>query len=128
MNNPSIRGSGSYFDARTGRNERGWAPDWGSRFGAIAGEGFQNAAEMIGFGDYAVKNNSLAPLVMGNGPPSIVNFGRGESTVIRHREYVGDLVTGSGEPSTEYTTTSFNLNPGNSSLFPWLARDRKSVV
>lgn len=37
---------------------------------------------------------------------------------ISHREYVGDVVSG---PSNSFTYKTYSLNPGNSSLFPWLS-------
>lgn len=120
---PALTGRGGYYDAN-GSYQRGFAPGYGSRLGGMIGDGIQSLAEVVGFGDYSVKQNSLAPLVAGNGPPMIKNLGRGDATIIRHREYIGDLVTGSldaGGTSTLYTTQEFPINPGNSSLFPWLA-------
>lgn len=118
---PTLRGRGSYYDDRK-MLQKGFAPDFGTRLGSLLGEGVQSLGEVLGFGDYAIKSNSIAPLIAGNGPPSIANFGKGEATVMRHREYIGDLRTGPlAGSSTAYTVEKFAINPGNSSLFPILA-------
>jgi hypothetical protein len=58
----------------------------------------------------------------GNEPPSFANYGKGDGTIIRHREYIGDLTTGvlSGT-STVFSLIELSINPGNTAMFPWLA-------
>jgi len=63
---------------------------------------------VTGFGAYKIKSNSLS-----GGPPS---FGSGNCR-IRHREYVADVVG-----TTAFTLTSYQINPGNGTLFPWFSR------
>lgn len=44
--------------------------------------------------------------------------------MISHREYVGDLSSGTfvpGTTSTGFSISRYQLNPGNSALFPWLS-------
>lgn len=71
---------------------------------------------MLGLGAYSVKKNSLiAPHTnTPNNPPTIMNSRSG--TVIRHREFVQDIVS-----STGFTTQSFPINLGLSLTFPWAA-------
>lgn len=77
--------------------------------------------EVAGLGEYTIKKNSLMSAIdMGMSPPMVRNSNHGEATVINHREYLGDLLSGSGTP-TAFTLQSFNINPGNSELFPFLA-------
>lgn len=83
---------------------------------------------VTGLGAYNVRSNSLLNsrtiVANPNGPPRVVNSKRGEATVINHREYVGDLSSGTfvlDTTSTEFTVSRYQLNPGNSSLFPWLS-------
>jgi len=83
---------------------------------------------VTGMGAYNVKRNSLlnsrtivsAP----NGPPRVVNAKRGEATVVNHREYVGDISSGTfveGTESTGFNIQRWQMNPGNGTLFPWLS-------
>lgn len=91
----------------------------GERAGGYLGSGLQ---KLLGFGDYSVRSNSLTQLIGGTGPPSFANYGKGEATMICHREYIGDLITGPLDTtSTQFSVRSYTINPGNSSLFPWLA-------
>jgi hypothetical protein len=118
---PKVVGQGGYYDA-SGSYQRGFAPNYGSQLGSVVGNGFQSLAEVLGFGDYEVKSNSLSQLLMGNGPPAIANLGKGDATVVAHREYIGDLVTGPlVGGSSEFTLLEYNINPGTSTLFPWLS-------
>lgn len=71
--------------------------------------------QVTGFGDYKVTSNSI--LKGGLGPPQIVNsINRGE-VIIRHREYIGDIVA-----SQAFNVQSFLINPGLSQTFPWLSQ------
>jgi hypothetical protein len=51
----------------------------------------------------------------------VPGFKTTDSTVIVHREYIQDIVSGAGTPSA-FTINSFPLNPGQPSTFPWLAQ------
>jgi hypothetical protein len=83
----------------------------------------------FGFGAYGTpKKNSMlkngAVQFTPGGPPRVINTKKGEATVVAHREYIGDLMSGTFVPtttSTAYECLSYSLNPGNSQLFPWLS-------
>lgn len=84
----------------------------GSKVGRALGTGAAGLFSRItGRGDYKVSSNSI---LKGTDPPSFSRNGRG--TIVRHREYIADI-TG----STAFTLTSFPINPGLSSTFPWLS-------
>jgi hypothetical protein len=72
----------------------------------------------LGTGDYSVRVNSLVT----NSSASIPQMHKtGQSIVVRHKEYLCDVISGSGTP-TEFTIGErFYLNPGLSSTFPWLS-------
>lgn len=68
-------------------------------------------SRVIGSGDYRVNSNSL---ITGSGPPV---FSEGKrSTIISHREPLGDI---SG--SVNFSSTRYTINPGDSITFPWLS-------
>jgi hypothetical protein len=112
-----VSGQGAYFG------------DLGATAGSYLGKragGFLDT--VFGLGDYKVRRNSLvnpgSVVVNANTPPRVVNAKKGEATVVNHREYIGDLSSGTFVPDT--TSTAFNMlryqiNPGNSDLFPWLS-------
>lgn len=88
---------------------------WG---GGLLGSGIET---LVGFGDYVVpeypiKKNSL--LGMGNDPPEIRNTPDGR-VIIRHREYLRDVITGS---NGEFKVDSFKIQPGDPKTFPWLSQ------
>lgn len=83
----------------------------GASLGSALGNGI---GYLTGSGDYKVQTNAC--LVPG--------FKNGDSTVITHREYITDIKSGSvpvGANSSSFDITKFELNPGVSSSFPWLA-------
>lgn len=99
---------------------RHFSSDYGSRLGSVVGEGLQSLASVFGLGDYKIKRNSL--LDLGQGPPTIKNTNKGEATIIHHREYIGELMSGpinSPATSTAFTCVTYPINIGNSSLFPF---------
>jgi hypothetical protein len=104
--------------------EQSFRSDYGSRLGSVVGEGLQSLANVFGFGEYSIQQNSCLSMVdMGTSPPRVVNTNKGEATIVNHREYLGDLLTGTGPtggPSV-FNITGYPLNPGNSELFPFLA-------
>jgi hypothetical protein len=107
----------------------GYLSDLGSRVGSFAGGKLGGMADSVfGLGAYGVRHNSLLAddslQTSPSGPPRVINTAKGEATVFHHREFVGDIVSGAYTPGT--TSTAFNLqryqlNPGNSDLFPWLS-------
>lgn len=93
---------------------------WG-RFGAQGGDELYNkAAKYIkswtGFGDYRITSNSL--IENGNGDMSQVKImTQGRETRVTYREYIGDVYA----PGAAFNVTKFEINPGNSSTFPWVS-------
>lgn len=98
----------------------------GSAFGpmgSMIGSGLGNLAHsalyaLTGFGDYKVQSNTLLET---NGPPKIEN--KGKEFVVRHREYIKDIYSGTGLANTAspFALESFSINPGNINTFPWLS-------
>lgn len=62
----------------------------------------------------------MSAVDLGQDPPRVTNTNKGEATIINHREYLGDLFSGAGTP-TNYALQKYELNPGNSNLFPFLS-------
>lgn len=112
-----VSGQGAYFG------------DLGASAGSYLGKragGFLDT--VFGLGDYKVRRNSLvnpgSVVVNANTPPRVVNAKKGEATVVNHREYIGDLSSGAFIPSTtstEFSLLRYQINPGNTTLFPWLS-------
>lgn len=98
----------------------------GSKVGGFLGDLGQKALSSIitGFGDYAPislepKSNSLMQEMDLYGPPSVVNNPGNRSVIVRHREFIGDIVTGA---AGAFNLQTFNVNPGLASTFPWLSQ------
>lgn len=73
--------------------------------------------KITGSGDYVVKTNSLYN--KGGVAENIPKFGKnGRGTRVTHTEYIGDVISSS--TANTFQNTSYNLNPGNPILFPWL--------
>lgn len=82
--------------------------------GSAAGFSLANhVANWLGMGDYAVKNNSLVTKPV----PSMHKTS--QSVIVRHREFIGDVV--SSGTANAFTSQSYSLNPGLGSTFPWLS-------
>jgi len=74
---------------------------------------------ILGFGDYEVKTNTLLKEAMPDlpmiDPPPVVNsLG---ATIVRHREYLMDVVGTTGI----FQTYVFPIQPGLNNTFPWLS-------
>lgn len=67
-------------------------------------------SKLSGFGDYRGTSGAIS----GGQIPIIQNTSGG--CIVRHREYLGDLSASQG-----FVLTSYNINPGNPLLFPWLS-------
>ena len=101
------------------RQNRNFSDSYGSRLGAVVGEGLQSFANALGFGEYNIQQNTCMSMIdMGSSPPRVKNTNRGEAMIINHREYIGELTTGTGTPSV-FTIQSYPINIGNSVLFPF---------
>lgn len=95
----------------------GLAGPMGSTIGSMLGKGL---AAITGFGDYSVKTNTLTTEGLSLPQDSVPQFVTNKhATCIKHREYVGDVIV----PVTPavFTNSTYALNPGNGSLFPWLS-------
>ena len=121
-----VRGKGAYVKAGVARGYGDYSMgkgdnSIGSRIGAFLGDNAQKLIKSVtGFGDYVkpsygVKKNSL--LSMGQDPPSVQNSKSG-GFVVRHREYLQDVVTGT---PGQFVVTAYRLQPGLQTSFPWLS-------
>ncbi|QMW68648.1 capsid protein [Crucivirus-93] len=72
------------------------------------------ASEITGFGDYKIEDNTI--MTGGMSPPEIVNSVDTGSTIVRHREYIGDITA-----TTAFTNREYLVQPGLSTTFPWLS-------
>lgn len=142
-----VRGRGSYRTPSNAANaspapyqySRGYAPvrkyyykesdrGYGSRLGSVIGEGAEKLFDAIGgtagvkaiagLGAYKVKANSLL-LNEGNSPPIVKNAKDGRF-IIRHREYLRDIVVPANNNGA-FVVQGFKINPGLQSTFPWLS-------
>lgn len=77
----------------------------------------QGLKQLTGFGDYTVKKNVFSP----GSPPSISNkIENGGAVCIRHREYIGDIISSSS--ANTFKIQSFDINPGLETTFTWLSQ------
>lgn len=84
--------------------------------GGPIGAGLGSLVKQItGFGDYEVKQNAL---MKDDSIPEVVNVDKHGGVVIRHKEYLGDIVT-SGTANT-FNLSSYPLQPGSILTHPWL--------
>lgn len=92
---------------------------------ATAGENIGRfIGSALGKGDYVVNSNSLGKASRNLGA-QVPTFSRNqESTIIEHREYIGDLISSS--VSGEFKLDKYTFNPGNAQLFPWLNQIAKN--
>lgn len=87
--------------------------------GTSIGEGLgAQLSRWLGQGDYELSSNTIVKSLRAGGQiPSM--HSSNQSTVIRHKEYIGDVVTSNtpGNLSSVY----FAINPGLAASFPWLS-------
>jgi len=89
--------------------------------GAGIGTGLgASLSRWLGSGDYRVSSNSLISRFKGSG--SIPNMHKnGQSITVRHKEYITDIIGGTGSPSAFAVFNTYALNPGLETSFPWLS-------
>jgi hypothetical protein len=88
----------------------------GAAMGSVIGQGI---AAITGYGDYKVRANSLN--VVGTSVDTVPRFVNSDHAVrMTHREFVGDLVV--PDNPTGFNNTTYDINPSNNKLFPWLSR------
>jgi hypothetical protein len=86
--------------------------------GATVGNSLGAAlSKWLGSGDYTVGTNSIVNRVQKGSDSIPAMHAQGQSIVVRHKEYLGEI-RGS---ATFVVRSSYELNPGNSSTFPWLS-------
>jgi hypothetical protein len=92
-----------------------------AKIGGFAGPGGaalgQAASTIFGVGDYEVSGGATT---FGGEVPHFTNMP--DKTIIKHREFVAAVKS----PGTDFTNTTYDINPGNSSLFPWLSTVARS--
>jgi len=139
---PKVAGYGAYHPKKrlpTRPKARGmgaYKSNYGERLGGVLGEGAERIfdavmpgglggiAKILGFGAYVqptfkVRANTLVDgLNGGNDPPEVQNARDGR-VIIRHREYLRDVITGN---AGTFNVDSFPINPGQQQVFPWLAQ------
>jgi len=120
-----VKGKGGYAADMLSNLGGALFGDTGKTLGGVAG----GLLEAFGLGSYRVRQNSfLRPgglqQIGKDQVPRIANRAGGRVVKITREEYVGDLFTGisSGEGgATVFTLDTFNINPANPALFPWLS-------
>jgi len=91
---------------------------FGKKAGLVGAEAGRLFRELTGFGDYKVRTNSI---VTGVAYDSLPRFSpMKDGTRLRHREYLGDVIT-SGNPG-EFDITTYPIQPGVRATFPWLSQ------
>lgn len=96
----------------TGGNPYGAAA--GGYAGGYAGDKF---SQLVGFGDYQIKANSLMDLPMGQ---QVASFGNmSNATIVKHREFIRDIEIPAAPLA--FTNNLIEVNPGLRSVFPWLS-------
>jgi len=89
-------------------------------YGAGAGKGLGAAlSKWLGSGDYTVGTNSLVAKARNGTIPAMHNAG--QSVIVRHKEFLGDVYSGTGSPTAFTVANSYALNPGLAASFPWLS-------
>lgn len=114
---PKVKGSGFY---------KGFLGDVGNVLGTIGGTllGQPKAGRQVGndigsiiskatgWGKYKINRNVL----LGDTGPPVFRNGAEGSIIVSRREFVTDVLS-----NTTFGSLSYNLNPGNPALFPWLS-------
>jgi len=86
--------------------------------GASAGSTLGAAlSKWLGSGDYSVGSNTIVKKVMKGSDSVPMMHQEGQTILVRHKEYLGEVL---GSIAFR-VNQSFELNPGNSSTFPWLS-------
>ncbi len=74
-------------------------------------------SKWLGSGDYTVGSNVIVKKALKGSDSVPMMHQDGQSIVVRHKEYLGEIY---GSENFR-VNQSFELNPGNSSTFPWLS-------
>jgi len=88
--------------------------------GASAGRSLGGAlSKWLGSGDYTVGSNCLVAKARSGTIPAMHNSG--QSVIVRYKEYLGDVFSGTSTPTVFAINNTYALNPGLAASFPWLA-------
>jgi hypothetical protein len=96
-----------------------WWEHAGPLIDSLGGKLMSSVLPLIaGFGDYEVNTNSILASAsegqQGSTVPMMMNSKH--ANTIRHREYIGDILSS----TAEFSLQQFPINPGNDKTFPWL--------
>lgn len=105
------RGRGGYIDDLVSDYQKSSASTSLGKIGSVAGD---RIAKFFGWGQYHVSKNSLLL-----DPPPMINRSEGGQSTIRHREFLGDIITGD---ANTFKIQSFPINPAQEVTFPWLSQ------
>lgn len=108
-----VSGRGSYRRRRVYRR-RSPAQQENSFLGNVGMHAGNALSKFFGFGAYSVKQNVLI-----QDPVPVVNKTTSGGCTIRHREYIGDIITGA---AGTFNLQSFAINPAQEKTFPWLSQ------
>jgi len=88
----------------------------GSALGGVIGHGAQQLVKYVtGFGDYSLAENTL--MTGGMSPPDVKNSVDSGGFIVRHREYISDVLG-----TINFTNSSYAINPALEGSFPWLSQ------
>lgn len=92
----------------------GGAP--GAAIGSALGGGLHSLVHAVtGLGDYTVNKNTL---LMDGAPIHVINSPN-SGVIVRHREYIQDVI--SSPVAGQFKNETFMIQPGDGNTFPWLA-------
>jgi len=86
----------------------------GAGWGQVGSRIGSQVANIVGFGDYSVSQNSL--IDMGSDVPSFADMSH--ATIVTHKEYISDIVVPASPGA--FNLKAYDINPGMSATFPWL--------
>lgn len=89
----------------------------GSTIGNVLGHGAQILLKALtGFGDYTIDRDTNTMFSGGMEPAQIINSVNSGGVILRHREYLRDVLS-----SQDFESHLINLNPGLAASFPWMS-------
>lgn len=124
-----LKGRGGYYDSRVVKTLKKYVPRntfkslgalAGSTIGGIPGGvlgGLAGSAigNIAGFGSYSIRMNSL--INEGESPARM--HSSNANTIVRHREYITDIVSSS--TANTFLLQNYAINPGLIQTFPWFS-------
>jgi hypothetical protein len=94
--------------------------------GDLMGDAASGLAKYFGFGDYEIQSNSIMQGMMSSSHdganPNTQFASHKRGLRIADREYIGDVFAGTvASGSTAFSLQSYHINPGDTTVFPWLS-------